>query len=1030
MRDDVTKFVTLQSKEYKGPSDALQDHCKTTNEHYLVHLSTVLEPFRVSAHISRVAEHTGRFQFVYVNRRLVTNKCLYKTVTKLLEKSFYLRNIEKEKNERPKERPVFVIDIQCPHSEYDITYDPKKQHVEFKKWDVVMKCLEACIAKFVLTEGDLNAVNESPDKKEQDPPELCKEASNIDDCPLKSKVLYGLPVKRPVDFVNIENDRSCGDRHFEKAKSVDDEIANSNVAQEDNRKLKNEQIKEREQKIVTAVDTVPRVGSQLQDCKYPTSSVALYKRDAELIMKSDSDRETDIENPFPFRVPTLNPILGKKRFLSEHVITESESDLTPAKQMCSWSSTNSTKAKYSKKKSMLPILSESFLGDSIRNALLTRQMLRGSSKMILNDNSFKGLHINLQRSIRRNETNDLMNMFETDSVSYLKKEKRLYLNFSNGSKSIITKHYFGGETCTKQHPCFSQIITSDQKVSNHVKKCNIKNTSCFNRKEQISQCCKSLKSILKENDLTASSKNSNIKLSNKKEIVPKREIIKAPNKLKFSHDIKLNRKLFSSKKNINVRKNVQKQNLQSNKHNKLPIEIKSSRTKIPQFKVPLHLEPIIRDLPGIEVNDGYIDDGLLAAGAFNRAAKVIKKFCPHFEKTISNSDTGLIAINNRSFNNVNSHVNTFNSCTNANELHDEVSHQFNVIGSKLNSINENKKTSFQYKNSMESPRILLGSKMFNHCQNTINSPKYVMYDLLETSSNENENTNTLADKRAKFPSRAEECVTHVNDSGDEHEASVKTYNSIVERDSYEEIKYQSDAVRKDRVCSPRSLHNEQFSIDEEHPRMMYVPLDNVKTGLDNVQQNGEISRQTSDIVQDVDCILGKPNNQESKSKTNKVTVLSTNRSKVTYTNRFCNMSLPSATDTGCSCDNTNEESKLKSIHFTSAGGTSFQNNEDQCNDQLWKEENTPNGRVVYIHPVTGMSSFCAPLYFPQALYTLHNRHWFMTKGTSPLLHMKNQTNELRQLTELEKHKVQNIVVSKNEFPLDKVKWENVTVGGK
>jgi len=73
--------------------------------------------------------------------RIVLMAPLIKTVTNLL--SWMLRQEKKQKY------PIFVLNLVCPYSTYDITLDPKKTLVEFKNFRVVAQLFEDSLKQFL-----------------------------------------------------------------------------------------------------------------------------------------------------------------------------------------------------------------------------------------------------------------------------------------------------------------------------------------------------------------------------------------------------------------------------------------------------------------------------------------------------------------------------------------------------------------------------------------------------------------------------------------------------------------------------------------------------------------------------------------------------------------------------------------------------------------------------------------------------------------------------------------------------------------
>ncbi|KAI3367767.1 hypothetical protein L3Q82_026611 [Scortum barcoo] len=138
-----------------------------------------LGQFEVVGHVGREGHYNGSLQFLYVNQRLVLKTRIHKLLNLLLRRltSSGQKNDSPDgqsatrspKHKRSQElHGVYIIDIKCPYSEYDICLEPAKTLIEFKDWDGVLLCIEEAVKAFlsrenlvaVLSQDDLDS--ESP----------------------------------------------------------------------------------------------------------------------------------------------------------------------------------------------------------------------------------------------------------------------------------------------------------------------------------------------------------------------------------------------------------------------------------------------------------------------------------------------------------------------------------------------------------------------------------------------------------------------------------------------------------------------------------------------------------------------------------------------------------------------------------------------------------------------------------------------------------------------------------------------------
>ncbi|XP_077394146.1 DNA mismatch repair protein Mlh3 isoform X2 [Festucalex cinctus] len=120
--------------------------------------------FEVTGYLGREGHYNGSLQFLYVNGRLLLKTRIHTLLNSLLRRlsSPASRNDSAEKQSAvrsPKQKRcqdlhgVYVINIKCAYSEYDISLEPAKSLIEFKDWDGVLLCIEEAVKAFLCREN-------------------------------------------------------------------------------------------------------------------------------------------------------------------------------------------------------------------------------------------------------------------------------------------------------------------------------------------------------------------------------------------------------------------------------------------------------------------------------------------------------------------------------------------------------------------------------------------------------------------------------------------------------------------------------------------------------------------------------------------------------------------------------------------------------------------------------------------------------------------------------------------------------------
>ncbi|KAG8232649.1 hypothetical protein J437_LFUL012609, partial [Ladona fulva] len=149
--------------------------------------------------ISKSSHHNKKLQFIFVNGKLVKRTKVHKLINMIMRKSDVLRGSgpwqELPLPERvrdflwvspTKKRDrycVFLINIDCPLMEYDITLDPEKTLIEFRDWDSLLEGTEKLVKDF-LKRHNLAYVTSDPEigeSEEESPTSVLEDVRKLDE---------------------------------------------------------------------------------------------------------------------------------------------------------------------------------------------------------------------------------------------------------------------------------------------------------------------------------------------------------------------------------------------------------------------------------------------------------------------------------------------------------------------------------------------------------------------------------------------------------------------------------------------------------------------------------------------------------------------------------------------------------------------------------------------------------------------------------------------------------------------------------
>ena len=182
LRDDVTGNVILQTRKCSSVLENFSSIFGAARVKHMREVEAQNQIFKISGYISRENYSRKDLQFVFVNKRLVLQSKVHKMVNDLLGKSVLVRRRggTMERHAVQEQSPgeggsptklferyaVYVINIECSLSSYDITFDPAKTLVEFHDWPVVISLLETMLLTFLREENLLLPTEEGQEVRE------------------------------------------------------------------------------------------------------------------------------------------------------------------------------------------------------------------------------------------------------------------------------------------------------------------------------------------------------------------------------------------------------------------------------------------------------------------------------------------------------------------------------------------------------------------------------------------------------------------------------------------------------------------------------------------------------------------------------------------------------------------------------------------------------------------------------------------------------------------------------------------------
>lgn len=213
--------------------------------------------FDVTGYLGKEGHYNSSLQYLYVNDRLLLKTRIHKLLNCLLRRL----SSSNQKQDSPDGTPVirspkhkrnqdqygvYIINIKCPYSEYDICLEPAKTLVEFKDWDGVLLCVEEAVKAFLRRENlvslfsqeDLDCVSPkvfSAERTDQEKETQGAVGASTLDCSVGMKLASDfVHRRRAADLIESRADESprheqIGVNEFEKKAQCDLEPASTDA---------------------------------------------------------------------------------------------------------------------------------------------------------------------------------------------------------------------------------------------------------------------------------------------------------------------------------------------------------------------------------------------------------------------------------------------------------------------------------------------------------------------------------------------------------------------------------------------------------------------------------------------------------------------------------------------------------------------------------------------------------------------------------------------------------------------------------
>lgn len=157
LRNDVTGEVFLQTRKASSVFGTFAEiHGKEAGSS-LREICYKLHPFELTGYFGCKAQTRKDLQYIYINKRFVENTKAHRLINDLWKKNICGSQLNGSSccrtNKKEAGFPTFVLNIVCPLEEVDVIMLCKKQSLELKNWEPVLKCIRKALKQCFQVEG-------------------------------------------------------------------------------------------------------------------------------------------------------------------------------------------------------------------------------------------------------------------------------------------------------------------------------------------------------------------------------------------------------------------------------------------------------------------------------------------------------------------------------------------------------------------------------------------------------------------------------------------------------------------------------------------------------------------------------------------------------------------------------------------------------------------------------------------------------------------------------------------------------------
>ncbi|KAK2657642.1 hypothetical protein Ddye_010694 [Dipteronia dyeriana] len=151
--DIESEVELLRTHSSASPLPVLMNGFGIEDSSFLHELNVDDDIFKMSGYLSTPCNTFSNkaFQFVYINSRYICKGPIHKLMNQLaagfecLDSWKVNSGSRKGKRNRSQAYPAYILNLSCPQSLYDLTFEPSKTYVVFKDWEPVFTFIEKAI---------------------------------------------------------------------------------------------------------------------------------------------------------------------------------------------------------------------------------------------------------------------------------------------------------------------------------------------------------------------------------------------------------------------------------------------------------------------------------------------------------------------------------------------------------------------------------------------------------------------------------------------------------------------------------------------------------------------------------------------------------------------------------------------------------------------------------------------------------------------------------------------------------------------